>query len=38
MWGFLGLAMAAKKYHQHQRLSAEIINGYPLPTQKLPLT
>lgn len=38
MWGFLGLAMAAKKYHQHQRLSAGIINGYPLPTQKLPLT
>lgn len=38
MWGFLGVAMAAKKYYQHQRLSAGIINGYPLPTQRLPLT
>jgi hypothetical protein len=35
LWGFLGLSLGAKKYYQHQRLSA---GGYPLPTQKLPLT
>ncbi|ARV57696.1 glucose-6-phosphate isomerase [Nostocales cyanobacterium HT-58-2] len=37
LWGFLGLAMAAKKYHQHQRFSSEIVNnGYSFPTPRLP--